>query len=735
MSTNKLSYLPHLDGLRGVAVLAVILFHFDVPFFRGGYVGVDIFLSMSGFLITTILLRSGASNHLDLRDFYLRRFFRLYPASTVTLLVSIIFSFIIFPDDLALRASKSALASLFFCSNIHFHMNDNYFDAKASLKPLLHMWSLSLEEQFYIVWAPFLVLVFTTSWLSKTRGLILIGLLTVLSFSMAEFFHEYYPSFSFFELPPRIFQFSVGAILAIWTSPDLPSTSTNIKPYRRRENGKGNINVDSSSSLVKKIFSGFLNFPSKRFNSFWLQLNMLSLVCIATIFGSVVRLPVAAPPHLILPTTISTAILIIMPADILSSRILSLAPIRFIGRMSYSMYLVHWPLYVYSRYILQAIGQHENRFIPFFETVCTLVLGFFMYRFIEAPVRKNRSVKTVCVLILLTLCSSLIGINSNGFNFRSSSRIERRFKNNWKRGFHPCGVVHENLKRRRHGGGLIELACGERRNTTNDYEANDVIGKSIGKDSTVMFVGNSYIHMWATALGHIGVKRKTNFKVHHLDSCPFVPPFLISSLKPQCRTGARRLWSKIRTIPPNTHIGLSFPYLRSEESSERLINSTAVLRSYGLRPFVISISPGFPVSALPYFACADLAKLPISNFLFSGSDNEWARNCVPGLIEEGLEPKESSIRTYQLHKKLCKQYNIPYIDMFEWLCKESNYSDVKRMKCRAPGNFSYGYFDLGYMRDLHHLSDFGSFCMSEFLENSLVEMGILPFWEARTSMG
>ena len=155
----KFYYRPEIDGLRGLAVLPVILFHASFGLFKGGYVGVDVFFVLSGYLITSIILKDLERKNFSLANFYNRRARRILPALIVVITATLVFSYILPPNDLK-NYSKSIISSLTFWSNYQFTFETGYFDTHSQYKPLLHTWSLSIEEQFYIIYPIFFVLIF-----------------------------------------------------------------------------------------------------------------------------------------------------------------------------------------------------------------------------------------------------------------------------------------------------------------------------------------------------------------------------------------------------------------------------------------------------------------------------------------------------------------------------------------------------------------------------------------------
>lgn len=194
-------HLPHLDGIRGIALVGVLFFHFEVPGFSGGYCGVDVFLSLSGYLITRKILRDIEEKKFSIRKFYIKRFRRLYPASLATVLITVVFAQSVFPNCLFEETYKSALFSASFSSNFYFHKESGYFETESKLKPLLHMWSLSLEEQFYFAWPFLMVLVSNCETCSQIKCHLL---LTIGSFLIANISFPSHPSFTFYQLPSRV---------------------------------------------------------------------------------------------------------------------------------------------------------------------------------------------------------------------------------------------------------------------------------------------------------------------------------------------------------------------------------------------------------------------------------------------------------------------------------------------------------------------------------------------------
>lgn len=208
---TAIRYRPEIDGLRAISVLIVVFFHAEFSKFSGGYVGVDVFFVVSGYLITLILLKDLQSQTFSFRRFYERRARRILPALiTVSATCAVLAPFIMFPPTYQ-EFSQGLLSVNLFISNIFFWSKSGYFDDPAQIKPLLHTWSLAVEEQFYIIFP--IVLLF--AWRHFRDHLVpLFALAIIISLTYAEFGSRYFTSSTFYLLPGRAWELSVGAFIA-----------------------------------------------------------------------------------------------------------------------------------------------------------------------------------------------------------------------------------------------------------------------------------------------------------------------------------------------------------------------------------------------------------------------------------------------------------------------------------------------------------------------------------------
>ncbi len=345
--TTKLgetSFRADIQGLRAIAVLSVVLYHMDAALLPGGFVGVDIFFVISGFLITGILLRELEAGRMSIAGFYQRRITRLFPALFVMLAAVLAAGiFLLAPQDYK-ELARTVLSTMFFVSNIDFYTLSGYFDGAAADKPLLHTWSLAVEEQFYIFFPLVLAFVWT-----RFRNLLIWLLAAVCVFGLAfsawgAFLH---PTGAFYLTPFRVFELAMGAFVAV------RAQRTNLSQFWRE------------------------------------ALGALGLTLIAAAF--VLYGPGTAFPGLAAFVPCLGAALILaagVNGDSLTGRVLSLPFMTFFGAISYSLYLWHWPVLALARHYFH--GEPEL-------TVKIALMGFAVlaatasYYFVERPALRAKA--------------------------------------------------------------------------------------------------------------------------------------------------------------------------------------------------------------------------------------------------------------------------------------------------------------------------------------------------------
>lgn len=382
-------YRPDIDGLRAIAVLCVIFFHAGFNTFSGGFVGVDIFFVISGYLITTIILNEKTSGTLSIVKFYERRARRIIPALFfVIFITTLVGAFIIFPKQFV-DYGRSIIAVSFFASNILFNQDKQtgYFNGAADEKPLLHTWSLAVEEQYYLFFPVFIILFWKVG---RNKLLLMIVLITLMSLGLSDYASRQGWLGNFFLIPTRAWELLIGSILAFFT--------------------------------VSK--SKFLQVSPT--NSTLLSLVGLSLLMISIfVFDSSVRFP----SIFALVPTIGTALIIAFPdSNKWSSHLLSNRLLVGIGLISYSTYLWHQPIFVMAK--ITSIYPLTKTILVLL-ILLTIVLAYFTWRFIEQPFRNKSLVSQkkifsiTAVGSVLLIITGLLIIKNDGFENRFSPKINQ----------------------------------------------------------------------------------------------------------------------------------------------------------------------------------------------------------------------------------------------------------------------------------------------------------------------
>lgn len=222
-------YRADIDGLRALAILPVVGFHAGLPGIGGGFVGVDVFFVISGYLITGILLEAIAAGRFSVAEFYKRRALRILPALSLMLLATGLAAWAVMLPNQFLATGRSIVATALFASNLYFWQSSGYFAAASGVKPLLHTWSLAVEEQFYVVFPLFLVLV---ARFAARRVVPAIGLVTLASFLLGLVLLPRWPEATFYLLPTRVWELGLGALIAAGAAPRLGARAAPSPPRR-----------------------------------------------------------------------------------------------------------------------------------------------------------------------------------------------------------------------------------------------------------------------------------------------------------------------------------------------------------------------------------------------------------------------------------------------------------------------------------------------------------------------
>jgi peptidoglycan/LPS O-acetylase OafA/YrhL len=359
-----------INAGRAIAVTGVLLFHYHVPFFSGGFSGVDVFFVISGYLMSKIILNSLRDEKFSVWNFYGKRAKRIVPALLFLVLgLTIIDFFVYFPVDYQ-QSSKNAASSVLFLSNFFYWQHSNYFDPASDTNILLHTWSLSVEWQFYLLY-PIILAVLYKFVKAKNRLFSIFVVSTVILFGLSLFITKISPTASFYLLPSRAWELLLGGVAFY------------------------------AEGYVKDV----------RLKKALAIIGYLSIFVCFVFLNSLMKWP-----------GIYTAVPVLATFFILISnyndfKILKVEAVQMLGKISYSLYLWHWPVYVIAQYVGFDIGKPVA--IVLLITI-SILLAYLSYRFIEKPDLSNKSI--VAGMVVFTLVTLFFGnINTNSILFKSKS--------------------------------------------------------------------------------------------------------------------------------------------------------------------------------------------------------------------------------------------------------------------------------------------------------------------------
>ena len=375
----SLNYRAEINGLRALAIIPVILFHADFEIFKKGFLGVDIFFVISGYLITTLILQDLINNNFSIKFFFERRARRILPALYFIVFITIPFAWILLSRNELGSYLKSLTATIFFLSNFFFWSEIPYFANEANLKPLLHTWSLSIEEQFYIIFPFLLIFIYN---LNKHLLIYLLGIIFVLSLSLFFYALKIAPNVNFYFTLTRIWQISIGVIIAYFII-------------------NNRFNFSKLSNNIFSLFGILIIFYSIFFDFYFIEI-----------------------PSALLSTIGAALIIVFGNKDTLVGKFLSIKIFVGIGIISYSLYLWHYPIFAFAKNYYNEI----NLQLKFLIILLSLILSIFSYKIIEKPFRNNNFIdvknfiKLIFFLSLFLFCFSI----STFYYFSNKGLVESR---------------------------------------------------------------------------------------------------------------------------------------------------------------------------------------------------------------------------------------------------------------------------------------------------------------------
>jgi peptidoglycan/LPS O-acetylase OafA/YrhL len=524
LGAKSLGFRRDIQGLRALAVLSVLGYHARLPGVSGGYVGVDVFFVISGFLITGHLLRqAGERRGIDFLHFYSRRIRRILPASLAVLVLSLAAAWVWIPPLIRSAVLRDGFYTALFVPNIHFsRVNIDYLaDPNPSL--FQHYWSLGVEEQFYLVWPVLMALAAIVTKRSR-RGLSLVLLsVLVVSFTLCLWLTERSQPDAFFLMPTRAWEFAAGGLVALL-----------VTSYEWRLPG-----------VVRSL-------------GWWLGLCglVLSIVGLddATSFpGTAAALPVA-----------STAILIACGAGgDRAGRFLEAAPLQFVGAISFSLYLVHWPLLTIPQMLYD-----ERRILPLPISVglaaLSIPLAWILYRYVETPWRHpgHRPNRSRDIVVAGAVAAVVAGVSVAGVrvlaatDFHTNLPAPETVISQQPRG---TGYVPRNLTpalRKAKSDNPTVYATGCHLKAAEFRPVGCTSGPLAAQTSVVLF-GDSHAAQWHPAFEVLANRGNLRLTSHTMSSCP---PYAVPDSNPNCMLWREEVISSVESDPPDIVVLAGFAH-------------------------------------------------------------------------------------------------------------------------------------------------------------------------------
>jgi len=541
----KPGYRADVDGLRAVAVLAVLFFHAGWNGFTGGFIGVDVFFVISGFVIALSLFRDLDAERFSLSGFFARRARRILPALTAVLLGTLLVSLTIIPPVYFQPFADSLIAASLFFSNLHFWQTSSYFNNDMPFRPLLHTWSLGVEEQFYLA-APVFLLVIQRFLAGRWRLVVTLCLLGSFALNFYAVRHGHIDA-AFYLPVTRAWEFLLGVLIALLPRSSLP---------------RGWKEAGTLAGLAMIAGSVFLFGPG-------------------TLFPGVAALWPCLGAGLV--------IWFGMPSGEgkgpLVSRMLAFAPVVWTGRISYSLYLVHWPVMVLAPFLMM-------RRLTFGETLAALALCFLLawavYRFVETPLRRTNW-KTPLVLAAALACA--IGTAAAGW---AGAKVNARLFAD-QPGYSRVPDMY--AAERAWGVGTCLLRDSQ---SWTDWEA-DACSLGEGEGEPTLLFGDSFAAHYVPGLRETGLGQKLHIIEYAMEGCP---PTLApdSPGTPACRAFRPQVMDIVSRLGVKRVIVAGSWLEYGTQISVQVESTLTAFKAAGIEVSLIGQSPNFHIP--PYMILA-----------------------------------------------------------------------------------------------------------------------------------
>lgn len=536
----KSRFRPDIEGLRAIAVGLVVLFHAGFPWLPGGYVGVDVFFVISGFLITGLLLREvQKTNRLSIKNFYVRRIRRILPMSTLVLAVTVICAALWMTGTESTAAATAASWAALFAANWYFASSaSDYFDTSTQTNPILHYWSLGVEEQFYVIWPLLLVAaILIARWRgASTKSLLrgaLVGLviLCVVSLWWSATKTTQEGQWAFFGLHTRLWELGAGGLLA-YSIPRL---------------GRMPRLVSTVLSVLGILLVGFAAVTFTE----------------ATVFPGVAAILPVLGTALVIAAGSSHQAAAVNPTVV--GRLLAIKPMQYLGARSYNLYLWHWPILVFAAMWSspKTFGGSDSSHLtmPALVAVAAVAVAFgftiVTFRLIEQPLRNAKILKhprtafpVALGMILVVLLVSLFG--SPAIVSAKESRLDSGRKELVAQAEKISGELKTNAFWHRRLP-CLESSNGGKGQPLSSWSKDDCIFGDLNGKKRVALIGDSHADMWLPALDKIGVNRGIQITYIAKSFCPIYavsPTTQLERLLESCRPWTKAAMEELQEQGP-----------------------------------------------------------------------------------------------------------------------------------------------------------------------------------------
>jgi len=624
-STIRPPFRADIEGLRAVAILLVVAYHAGIPQLSGGFVGVDVFFVLSGYLISWLLIKEvERTGTISLPSFYGRRARRLLPGLAAVLLVTILAAVLVYAPYEQRFLANTAAATAGYFSNLYFAKAAiDYHGPAAGTNPFLHTWSLSVEEQFYLVW-PLLVLVgigaFGKRSTAQSRSRLLLWMLLAgaYSFALSLLLTKLRPTSAFFLSPARAWEFAVGA-----TGILIPVNAV-------------------SEAFPERIRERYRKLVSFRIGLLgWL--GLIGIILAGTLYDGATPFPGIAA---LLPT-VSTVLVLRAPAGSSISRFLSIRPLTEIGRLSYSWYLWHWPVLL----LIDALAGPLSLPVRIGLMLLSLCFAELSYRIVENPIHHNRKLALRPAYSLAMAAAITIWVITVALSWRHESI---------KWAITPQQASYSRLR--------LDLPVIYSMNCDQDYystELKQCLFGTPGARHTAVLLGDSHAAQWFPTVESTFVEKGWQLVVMTKSGCPIVDsPFFyppIGRIYGECEVWRERAIERIGALKPDVVIIGSARY---QFSNDQLKSGTSkVLVPLSMASKLVLLMRDTPKLGFDPTRC--LAR------------SSWRLAFLPG-HDCRIAMSDEVDQVYAVLKGSAREFpNVSTIDMNPFICNQANCSAIK----------------------------------------------------------